>query len=125
MGDLKVLSVRDHFRNGVIQVDDTEIVVLQIPEGNDFSIGFARIVNEGGVAKFKMLEKFVGKIKVTPTLSVPHTGFNGVAVEDVCERPFVYGDVVEMHVGYKDTSHVSRDTVVLVPERTPAQLLCD
>jgi hypothetical protein len=125
MSDIKVLMVREYFCSGVIQPEMTSSLVLQIPEGKDLGIGFASIANVAGIPKFRMLQKFDGKIQVTSELSVSQTSLNGKPVRDVGEWLFGFGDLVEVYATYKDPGLVSRDTVVLVPDRTPAQQYID
>lgn len=119
---MKILIVREHFKKGQLQSSDTSLSVAHIQNNESMPFGFARIENQDGQAVFEMTSSFDGMIKITENMSVAHTILNGVGVTRQSKTNFSYGDILVVHYTYVDEYLVSRDTVVLVPDGTPAQL---
>lgn len=85
------------------------------------AFGFAKIANVDGSPRFLMCQEFHERIRITDNLSVHPVILNGVPIQEESEKSFSYGDVLQVHYTYTDNQLLSRDTVVLVPEGTPAQ----
>ena len=120
---LKILVVREHFKDGKPLNDGTMVLVYVIQPSEDIGFGLSRIANVDGHSVFQMKQAFEGSIVVTDSKPVPHVLLNGVAITDVCERSFEYGDVLKVHYTYGSGDFlVTCDTVVLVPDDVPAQM---
>lgn len=120
---IKVLMVREFFRSGQLVEEETTLTVWMIEPGKELGLGFARVMNVSGEARFCVVQEFHGNVDVTPDLSVPVTYFNGVPCEAVCDAPLKFGDRIQVHYPHEEDLLVSKDFVVLVPTGTPAQLL--
>lgn len=120
--NIKVLIVREYFRNKVRVEDNCSQIVMLIEPGKELGLGFARISNVDGKARFQVVSEFYGNVDVTLDLSVPVTNLNGKVAEDICDLPFVLGDFACIIYPHEEEFLVSQDYVVLVPIGTPAQL---
>jgi len=120
---VKLLVIREHFKDGKSLNEETTVLVFAVQDSEDVGFGLSRVANVGGTSIFQMKQAFDGLIVVTGSEPVPHVMLNGVAITNVCERSFEYGDILKVHYTYGTGDYlVSRDTVVLVPDDIPAQM---
>ena len=120
--NMKVLIVREYFKNKERVEEHCSQIVMLIEPGKELGLGFARISNVDGKARFQVVSEYHGNIDVTPDLCVPATSLNGKVVENICDLPFELGDYANIIYPHQEEFLVSQDYVVLVPVGTPAQL---
>jgi hypothetical protein len=120
MSDIKLLCVLSYYRMGVIVPEDAQTYVYVIRPGRELGLGFARIANVDGTARFLIVQDTQVMIDMTPDLIMPPNGLNSQIMNRVCDRPFEYGDVAEAYYCYEEKYYVCQELVVLVPSAVPA-----
>lgn len=124
--NLKVLISRRYFRNGELVTTEgptsPSLTVFLIEPGRELGLGFAKIANHLGEARFRMVQDFDGNVEFTKGETLPCVSLNDEVITTMRNSHFNLGDTLYVRYSYEEPLFIAEDMVTLLPDSFPASV---